>query len=206
MKTAAAIYARVSTDDQDCALQLTELRGYCKRQGWQFFEYIDKASGKQGARRPKMDEMMKDANFKRFDVVIVWKLDRFGRSLQDLIANIQTLELAHIRFIALTQNIDTDIRTPTGRLLFHIMGAFAEFERDLIVERTKAGMAEAKRQGVHVGRPLRLFHRERAREMRVAKMSWSAIAKEFNVSVMTVRRAVLGNEYGRSVQRVNNAA
>jgi DNA invertase Pin-like site-specific DNA recombinase len=124
-------------------------------------EYVETASGKAGGKRPVLDRLLQDARLKKFDVVLVWKLDRFGRSLQHLIENVQTLDSAGIRFIVPSQNIDTDTRSPMGKFLMHIFGAFAEFERDLIVERVRAGVAEAKRQGKHCGRPARVLRRLR---------------------------------------------
>lgn len=188
----AAIYARVSTQDQKCDLQLTELRGFAERMGWAIVEYIEKASGKAGSKRPMLDKLLADAQLRRFDVVLVWKMDRFGRSLQHLIENVRILSQLGIRFIAPSQSIDTDQRSPMGKLIMHLMGAFAEFERDLIVERVRAGVAEARRQGKHCGRPARVFRRDRAAALRREGKSWRAIAKELGVPVGTVRDALSG--------------
>lgn len=186
-----AIYARVSTDDQHCAMQLTEVRGYCERMGWSIAgEYIEHASGKAGAKRPEQERLMRDAKQRRFEAVIVWKLDRFGRSLHNLLSNILALQAAKVRFVAITQGIDTDQSSPTGTLLLQMMGAFAEFERALIVERTKAGVAEAKRSGKHCGRPAKVFRRDEALEMRQRGMSWRKIAAQLGEDQSTVRRAV----------------
>jgi putative DNA-invertase from lambdoid prophage Rac len=190
MTMTAAIYARVSTEDQQCEMQLTELRAYCERQGWTVTEYTEKASGKAGSKRPVLARLMADAQMKRFDVVLVWKLDRFGRSLRDLIENIQTLDSAGIRFVAPNQGIDTDNRSPVGRLLLHIMGAFAEFERSLIVERVRTGVKEAQRQGKHCGRPKKIFRRDEALELRVAGASLRAIAAKLGISFGTAQRLV----------------
>lgn len=186
----AAIYARVSTEDQDCSMQLTELRGYCARQGWASVEYIEKASGKAGSKRSVLARLMADAAMKRFDVVVVWKLDRFGRSLHHLIDNVQALDQAGIRFVAPTQGIDTDNRSPVGRLLLHIMGAFAEFERALIVERVRTGVAEAKRQGKHCGRPRKIFRRDQALELHAAGRSYREIARIMQIGLGTVQRLI----------------
>ncbi len=187
----AAIYARVSTDDQHCEMQLHETRGYCERMSWRVgAEYVEHASGKAGAKRPEQEKLMRDARQKRFDVVVVWKLDRFGRSLHNLLSNLQTLDQAAVRFIALTQGIDTDQKSPTGRLLLQIMGAFAEFERSLIVERTLAGVAEAKRAGKHCGRPAKVFRRDEALELRCSGWSWRKIAAHLGQDQTTIRRAV----------------
>ena len=184
----AAIYARVSTDDQNCDLQLTELRGYAARSGWATVEYVEKASGKAGARRPEMDRLMRDARLRKLDVVLCWKLDRFGRSVQEFLQRVMELDEAGVRFIALTQGIDTDQRSPTGKLLMHILAAIAEFERDLIRERVRAGVAEAQRRGKHCGRPKRVVSIDTAERLRMAGMSLRAIAKEIAVPVATLAR------------------
>jgi DNA invertase Pin-like site-specific DNA recombinase len=188
----AAIYARVSTEDQKCDLQLTELRGYVERSGWKAIEYVETASGKAGGKRPVLDRLLQDARLKKFDFVLVWKLDRFGRSLQHLIENVQTLDSAGIRFIVPSQNIDTDTKSPMGKFLMHIFGAFAEFERDLIVERVRAGVAEAQRQGKHCGRPKRVFRRDEALRLRKQGHSWRQIGKMMEVPWSTVRTRCLG--------------
>jgi putative DNA-invertase from lambdoid prophage Rac len=186
----AAIYARVSTQDQNCGLQLTELRGYAERMGWPAVEYVEKASGKAGGKRPQLDKLLDDARLRKFDIVLVWKMDRFGRSLQHLIANVQVLDSAGVRFIVPTQNIDTDKKSPMGKFLMHIFGAFAEFERDLIVERVKAGVAEAQRNGKHCGRPAKIFQRDQVAVLRKAGLSWRAVAKKLGRPLTTVRRCV----------------
>jgi len=201
----AAIYARVSTEDQNCGLQLTELGAYVERSGWTKVEYIEKASGKAGGKRPMLDRLLEDARLKKFDVVMVWKLDRFGRSLQHLIENVRTLDANGIRFMALTQNIDTDTKSPMGKFLMNIFGAFAEFERDLIVERVNAGMKEYQKDFVGgrigrerhsrsgkdlpVGRPQNVFRRDQVGRMRREGKSWREIEKQLGVPMSTVRRA-----------------
>jgi DNA invertase Pin-like site-specific DNA recombinase len=172
-------------------MQLSELRGYVERSGWEpAVEYIEKASGKAGSKRPQLARLMNDARMKRFDCVLVWKLDRFGRSLHHLIENVTALDESGIRFLAPSQGIDTDNKSPVGRLLLHIMGAFAEFERALIVERVKTGVSEARKQGIHCGRPRKVFHRDKVRELRKAGQSWRAIAAELGIPMATVRRAI----------------
>jgi DNA invertase Pin-like site-specific DNA recombinase len=185
---AAAIYARVSTDDQNCENQLAELRAYAARMGWGVAEeYIDHAQSGAKRSRPALNSLMADARLRKFDVVAVWKMDRFGRSLQHLIENITALDHAGIRFVAPTQGIDTDVRSPSGRLLMHIMGAFAEFERDLIRERTLAGLAVARARGKKLGRPCKVFRRDRALELRAKGWSWRKISRELKVAQSTIR-------------------
>lgn len=130
-----AIYARVSTTDQNCAMQLRELRDYAGRQGWQVFqEYLDHGISGAKATRPALGRLMADARMKRFDAVVVWKIDRFGRSVSQLVENVQLLDSCGVRFIAITQGIDTDQRNPCGRLLLHILASLAEFERETILD------------------------------------------------------------------------
>jgi DNA invertase Pin-like site-specific DNA recombinase len=130
---------------------------------------------------------MKDARQRRFDAVIVWKLDRWGRSLAHLVQSVQELSGLGVRFVAVTQNIDTDESNPIARLLMHLMAAFAEFERELIRERVKAGVLNAQAKGKQLGRPGKVFHRAQAIEMRQQGLSWRAIARELAVPVTTVR-------------------
>jgi DNA invertase Pin-like site-specific DNA recombinase len=151
-----AIYARVSTGEQNPEPQLRELRDYAERRGFIVHrEYVDQASGDVRRRRraPAFDELMADARRRRFDCVLVWKYDRFARSLGALVAALQEFHDLGVDFISHTQAIDTT--TPMGRLFFHVIGSFAEFERDVIVERVKAGLANARAKGRRLGRPVR---------------------------------------------------
>ncbi len=202
----AAIYARVSTEDQDCGLQSFELGEFAARSGWQATEYIDKLSGKAGVRRPQLEQLLADARMRRFDVVLVWKLDRFGRSLQHLIENVQVLDSAGVRFLCPSMGIDTDNHSPMGRFIIHLFGAFAEFERALIVERVRAGIAEHQRavaagrighdrhthsgKDLPTGRPKRIFRRDKALAMRKAGKTWRAVAAVLGVPESTIRLAL----------------
>ena len=183
--TTAAVYVRVSTQDQNNEMQLFELREYAARMGWKTLEYSDKTSGTK-AKRPGLDRLMADARARKFDVVIVYKLDRFARSLTQLINNIQLLDSFAVRFICVTQGIDTDKNNPVSRLMLHIFGAFAEFERGIIVERVKSGIAEAQRRGKHCGRSKRVFRRDEAFELRSQGLSLRAIAAKMNVPFTTI--------------------
>ena len=146
----AAIYARVSTADQTCENQLIDLRRYCAARGWDATEYVD--TGVSGAkdRRPALDQLMADAFSRKVDIIVVWRLDRFGRNLRHLITAIEELNAAGVSFVSMGENIDT--ASPTGRLLLGIMGSFAAFERERIRERIHAGLARARRQGQKLGR------------------------------------------------------
>jgi putative DNA-invertase from lambdoid prophage Rac len=187
----AAIYARVSTSDQTCSLQLRELRTYVKARGWKVAaEYVDTGWSGAKASRPELDRLMQDARERKVDVILVWKLDRWGRSVQNLVGSLQELHSLGVRWIATTQGLDTDESSPVGRLLIHMLSAIAEFERALAQERIKAGMAAAIARGVRVGRPCKVFRRDRALELRGQGWSLRAIARELRVPVMTVQRAV----------------
>jgi DNA invertase Pin-like site-specific DNA recombinase len=186
-----AIYARVSTTDQNCAMQLTELRRYARARGWQIAgEYVDAGWSGAKASRPELDRLMGDARLRNVDCILVWKLDRWGRSVSNLLASLQELAGLGVRWIAVTQNLDTDEANPVGRLLLHILASVAEFERSMIQERVRAGLAAAQARGVHCGRPRKVFHRGRAVELRAKGLSWRAISRELQVPQITIRRAV----------------
>jgi putative DNA-invertase from lambdoid prophage Rac len=184
-----AIYARVSTTDQNCEMQLRELREYCSRRGWEVGgEYVD--TGWSGAKksRPQLDKLMADARAHKVHCVAVWKLDRFGRSVSHLVESVQALRSAGVRFVCTSQGLDTDESNPTAHLLFHILAAVAEFEREMIRERVKAGVKAAACQGRRGGRPRAVFNRDRARELHASGLSLVAIGKTLNVSRMTIQR------------------
>jgi putative DNA-invertase from lambdoid prophage Rac len=190
----AAIYARVSTTDQTNAIQVTELKDYVERRGWTLTNaYQDQMSGAK-ASRPGLDQLMADARRRRFDVVVVWKLDRFGRSLVHCVFGIQELASLGIRFIATSQGLDTDEANPASKLLMHILAAVAQFERELIRERVSAGMKAAKARGTKsgnaIGRPRRIFDREAVVRLRAEGMSIEKIARQMSIGVGTVVRAV----------------
>jgi DNA invertase Pin-like site-specific DNA recombinase len=154
MSKRAAIYVRVSTDKQTVENQVRELRQIAERRGWQVVEeYRDAGiSGAKGRdQRPGLDTMLKDAQRRRFDVVMAWAIDRMGRSLIDLLGTIQALEACNVDLYLDQQAIDTT--TPAGRLMFQVTGAFAEFERSMIRQRVNAGLKRAVEQGRQLGRP-----------------------------------------------------
>jgi DNA invertase Pin-like site-specific DNA recombinase len=146
----AAIYARVSTTDQTCENQLLELRSYCQARGWPATEYVDTGVSGAKERRPALDRLMAAASKRQIDAVVVWRLDRLGRSLKHLIDTIKALADAGVSFVCPEQGIDTS--SSAGRLQLHVLGAFAEFERDLIRERIAAGLARARKDGKRLGR------------------------------------------------------
>jgi DNA invertase Pin-like site-specific DNA recombinase len=182
-----AIYARVSTVDQNCEMQRRELQEYCARRGWVVHrEYVD--TGWSGAKtsRPELDRLMIDARQRRFDAVLVWKLDRWGRSLLHSVQSVQQLAAMGVRFLAVTQNIDTGDDNPMARFMLNIFASFAEFEREMIRERVACGLKTAKAKGKALGRPRRVFRRDEANRLRSEGLSWRAIAKELGVPVSTI--------------------
>ena len=184
----AAIYARVSTVDQKYEMQLTDLRGFVARCGWELVDYLEKESSAKA--RPIFDQLMRDAALHKFDVVVVWKLDRFARSMKQFIDSVLELDRLGIRFVSITQGIDTDKQSAIGKFLMHILAAFAELERSMIVERTKAGIAEAQRQGKHCGRPRRIWRRDKAWKLRAQGKSWRQIEKLLGIPQATIRLAL----------------
>jgi putative DNA-invertase from lambdoid prophage Rac len=182
-----ALYARVSTTDQHCDLQLRELREYIARRDWNNGgEYIDTGFSGAKASRPSLDRLMADAAKRKFDCVAVWKLDRFGRSVLNLSQQLATLTSFGVRFVATTQGLDTDQSNPTAALLLHILSAVAEFERSMIRERTLSGIRAAQAAGKVVGRPKRVFRRDEVVRLRELEgLSWRAIGKELGIPAMT---------------------
>src|SRR5215471_19360984 len=146
-----ALYARVSTLDQDCNLQLADLRRYAEQRFARHYEYVDVGVSGAQRKRPQLDALMTAARQRRFDVVLVWKFDRFARSLKHLLDSLEEFRALGIDFISFTEGIDTT--TPSGQLVFHMLGAVAQFERDLIAERVRAGVARARALGKRIGRP-----------------------------------------------------
>lgn len=184
------LYCRVSTSDQNCEMQLRELREYVATRNWKIHaEYVDTGWSGAKASRPELNRLMADARKRRFDAVCVWKLDRWGRSVADSIKSIQELTSLGIRFVAVTQNIDTDESNPMARFLLHIMAAFAELEREIIRERVVAGVKAARANGKTLGRPKRVFRRDEAMRMRAEGVSWRKIAAELGVPLTTVVEA-----------------
>jgi DNA invertase Pin-like site-specific DNA recombinase len=182
-----AIYVRVSTTVQDAGLQTRELRQFAEARGWKLAdEYVD--TGVSGAKdsRPELNRLMADAKRRRFDVVLVWKLDRFGRSLRHLVNALAEFESLGIAFVSLSDNLD--LSTASGRLMFNIIGAMAEFERELIQERVKAGIRNARAKGRRIGRPRVAVDVARIAALRASGLSWRTIERELGISVRTARR------------------
>jgi DNA invertase Pin-like site-specific DNA recombinase len=177
----AAVYVRVSTGEQDTGMQEQELREYCERRGWESILYRDR--GQSGAKqdRPALTALLSDLRKRRLDVILVWSLDRLARSLKQLLTISEECRSLGVDLVSLKQSIDTTL--PASRLTFQILGAVAEFERELLRERVKAGMAQARRAGKRIGRPaLRHFgpgELEKIRSLRTQGASVRKLAKDF---------------------------
>ncbi len=175
----AAIYARVSTasNGQDPRVQTRELQEYCQRRGWAVAgEYVDVGISGTKEKRPELDRLLSDAHRRRFDAVVVWRFDRFARSVSHLLRALETFQALGIEFVSLSEQLDTS--TPTGKMVFTVLGAVAELERSLIVERVKAGLRNARSKGKKLGRPHVVVDTARIKALRAQGLSLRAIAAE----------------------------
>ena len=184
-----ALYARVSTTNhgQDVTAQTRELKEFVECRGWQLAgEYVDLGISGSKDRRPELDRLMAGARRREFDAVLVWKFDRFARSVSHLLRALETFQALGIDFVSLSESLDTS--TPTGKMVFTVLGAVAELERGLIIERVKAGLRNARAKGKRLGRPRVILDVYRIAEMRESGRSWAQIAKEMGCGVGTVYR------------------
>lgn len=184
----AALYARVSSRDQNEAMQLRDLRTYVERMGWTSVEYIEKESSVK--RRPIFERMLRDAQAHKVDVILVWRIDRFARSMKDFVLVTLQLHEWKVRLISITENMDTGDQNPFAEFQRGLLALLAQLERKIIIARVNAGIAEAKRQGKHCGRPARIFSRDEAVRLRESGMSWRQVGEALGVSFMTAKRAV----------------
>ena len=197
-----ALYARVSTSNgqQDPEMQLRELREFCERRGWSVVrEYVDRISGSKDS-RPALNQLMSDAGQRKIDTILVWKLDRFARSLKMLVTSLSELEALGVAFVSLRDNLD--LSTPSGRLMFHVIAAMAEFERALIQERVKAGVANARAKGKRIGRPGNKLNPTAVFALRSSGASIRAIAVQLESSVGTVARMLATQDSCQEVLHV----
>jgi DNA invertase Pin-like site-specific DNA recombinase len=187
-----ALYTRVSTKNgQDVGMQTRELRQFVKRRGWQIeAEYTDAGISGAKEKRPQLDKLMSDAKRRRFDAVVVYRYDRFARSLRHLVNALEEFRALGIDFVSIHEGVDTS--TPNGRLIFGIFASISEFERELIRARVRSGIDAARARGVRLGRPalrsftpsdLRLLRRDRRKGL-----SYAALAQQHCSSVFTVYR------------------
>lgn len=189
-KVVAAVYSRVSTvgHGQDPAAQTRELVEYCQRRGWEVFDlYVDNGVSGRKDSRPALNRLMADAHARRFDVICCWRFDRFSRSVSHLCRALETFNALDIQFVSLCEQVDTS--TPTGKLVFTILGAVAEGERNLIAERVRSGLRNARAKGKRLGRPTKSVDVDRIKSLRASGHSWRAIAAMMKLSVGTVYTA-----------------
>ena len=190
-----ALYARVSTigNGQDPEVQLRELREYCRHRGWDVTsEYVDVGVSGSKDSRPELNRLMADAHKRRFDVVVVWKFDRFARSTGHLLRALETFKALGIEFCSFSEQLDTT--TPAGKLVFTVLGAVAELERSLIAERVRAGLRNARAKGKRLGRPSTEVSSEQVWALLAEGQSMAAVAQQLGTSAATVcRRAQSAN-------------
>lgn len=198
----AGLYARVSTLNagQDPGMQLRELREYCERRGWEVTgEYVDKGISGATDSRPQLNRLMNDAQRRAVDIVVCWKFDRFARSVSHLLRALETFRALGVEFASVTEGLDTN--TPAGKMTFTVLGAVAELERSLCVERVKCGMRNARAKGKLIGRPpLRRFSRpemDQIQSGRKKKESIRQLAIRHQTTQYTVNR-ILAGEYAGS--------
>lgn len=188
-----ALYARVSTTkDQDPDVQLRQLRVFVEQRGWGVAgEYVDVGVSGAKASRPQLDRLLADARAQKFDVLVVWKLDRLFRSLKHLVSTLDLLKELGVGFVSTTEQMD--VTTAAGRMVMSVIGAMAEFERALCCERIKAGVAKARAVGKRIGRPQRWSREDvdRAARLRASGASWREVSQATRVPVRTIRRALL---------------
>lgn len=189
-----ALYSRVSTTEQNAAMQVEELRAYCQRRHWEIAEEFTD-SGVSGSKesRPALNRLLADAKRRKFDAVLVYRYDRFARSLRQLVNALAEFDALGIHFVSLHEGVDTS--TPNGRLVFGIFASIAEFERELIRGRVRSGLAAARARGKRLGRPRVTVNVARIATLRAAGASWPTIACELHISVGTAYQA------GRSLSK-----
>jgi putative DNA-invertase from lambdoid prophage Rac len=183
----AGLYARVSTTDQQTlAMQNRALREYAARRGWTVAMQMREV-GSGAVRRKAREQLMEAARRREIDVVLVWRLDRWGRSVTDLLATLQELEHLHVGFVSLTEALD--LTTPAGRAMAGLLAIFAEFEREILRERTRAGLAHARQNGKRLGRPATAaIHAAEVRKLHRVGVSKSEIARRLRIGRTSVRR------------------
>ena len=186
-----AIYARVSTanNGQDPTMQTRELREFCDRRGWEIAEqFADRVCGSKDS-RPGLNRLLADARRRKFDAVLVYRYDRFARSLRQLVNALGEFEALGIHFVSLHEGVDTS--TPNGRLIFGIFASIAEFERELIRSRVRSGLAAARLKGIRLGRPRVTVDAQRICSLRKSGASWATICQQTGLSKGTALRALL---------------
>jgi DNA invertase Pin-like site-specific DNA recombinase len=181
------LYARVSTQDQQTLpMQTQAMQAYAQSRGWQVVQEIQEVSS-GAVHRPQREQLLKKARRRDLDAILVWRLDRWGRSLADLITSLQELSTLGVGFVSLTEALD--MTTPTGRAMAGLLAVFAEFERDILRERVKAGIAQARQQGKPHGRPCTVAqHRQEVYQLHATGLSQVEIARRLEIGCTSVRR------------------
>ena len=185
-----ALYTRVSTQEQSVGMQISDLRRYSKQRGFDVYrEYSDEGVSGTKDRRPALDELMEDAKKRKFDAVICWRFDRFARSTKHLITALEEFRHLGIEFISYQENIDTS--SPLGKAVFTIVSAIAELERNIIIERVRAGIRRAKENGKRLGRPKRLnLNVEELQKMRDQGLSFKKIGEKVKACPATIYKTL----------------
>jgi len=186
----AGLYARVSTNDQQTlSMQSRAMREYAARRGWTIAVNVREV-GSGATKREAREKLLEAARRREIDVVLVWRLDRWGRSVTDLLATLQELEHLGVGFVSLTEALD--LTTPAGRAMAGLLAIFAEFEREILRERTRTGLAHARQNGKRLGRPVTAgLHATEVRKLHRDGVSKSEIARRFQIGRTSVRR-ILG--------------
>src|SRR5712671_4051192 len=188
-----ALYARTSTINhgQDVTMQTRELKEYIERRGWRLAgDYVDAGFSGSKQQRPELDRLMQDAHRRRFDVVCVWRFDRFARSVSHLLRALETFKALGIDFVSYSEQMDTS--TPAGKMVFTVLGAVAELERSLTVERVRAGLRNARAKGKTLGRPRVTVDAAKIASLRATGASWQTITRQLGISAGTAKRAFYG--------------
>jgi DNA invertase Pin-like site-specific DNA recombinase len=189
----AVLYSRVSTlnHGQDPEVQSREIREYCQRRGWGLVgEYVDAGISGAKERRPQLDRLIADAHKRKFEVVVVWKFDRFARSVSHLLRALENFRALGVEFVSLSEQIDTS--TPTGKMIFTVLGAVAELERSLIAERVRAGLRHAQAKGKRLGRPRAAVSLAQVAALRAQGVPWRQVGLRLGVSAATALAASKG--------------
>jgi len=176
---------------QDPEMQSREIREYCLRRGWPLVgEYVDRGISGAKERRPQLDRLIADAHKRKFEVIVVWKFDRFARSVSHLLRALENFRALGIEFVSLSEQIDTS--TPTGKLVFTVLGAVAELERSLIAERVRAGLRNARAKGKRLGRPSKRVNPTQIATLRAQGVPWRRIGTQLGVSATKAYTAMRG--------------
>ena len=184
-----ARYLRVSRNDQNPQLQDDQTRDYLAHRRWQLTEtYVDHGATGSHGRRPGLTRLLQDAKRGRFEVLLVWRSDRLFRSLRHMVTTLDDLAALNVGFASVTEPFDTS--TPSGRLLVHLVSAMGEFEKAIMVERTKAGLQAAAKRGVRIGRPRVHVDLKRAHLLRAEGRTYKQIAADLGIGIATLHRAM----------------